>query len=138
VIYLDSCILIYALEDQGPVGDRIRHELTRVQEPIAASPLVLHECLVKPLRDGDLELRARFTAAYERMVRVEIDENVFLQAAELRARHGLKAADALHLAAALVSGCRQLWTNDVRLSAASRGLAIDVVRSGGDSPSARG
>lgn len=130
MIYLDACILISALEDRGETGDRVRQALARTEDRIAASPLVLHECLVKPLRDGDLETRSRFLSAYERMVHLELDDTVFLHAAELRARHGLKTPDALHLAAAQLAGCRELWTNDARLAAASRGLAVDVVSAG--------
>jgi predicted nucleic acid-binding protein len=64
------------------------------------------------------------------MVHLELDETAFLHAAELRARHGLKTPDALHLAAAQLTGCRELWTNDARFAAASRGLAVDVVSAG--------
>ena len=34
---------------------------------------------------------------------------------------------ALHLAAAQLSGCTELWTNDKRLAAASHGLAVDIL-----------
>ena len=36
----------------------------------------------------------------------------------------------IHLAAAQVSGCAELWTNDLRLAAASHGLAVDIVAAG--------
>lgn len=129
MIYLDSCILIYALEDAGARGDRARVLLRDVQEILGASPLVLHECLVKPIRDGDNEMRKRFSAVYDRMVHVDLDAALFVEAAELRARFGLKAPDSLHLAAAQAAGCDQLWTNNKRLVAASRGLAVDVMNS---------
>ena len=32
--------------------------------------------------------------------------------------HGIKTSDALHLAAALESGCSEFWTNDLRLPSA--------------------
>ncbi|WP_111721144.1 PIN domain-containing protein [Homoserinimonas sp. OAct 916] len=40
-------------------------------------------------------------------------------AAQLCARHELKTPDAFRLAAAQLSGCDQLWTNDTRLAVAS-------------------
>ncbi|WP_374114499.1 type II toxin-antitoxin system prevent-host-death family antitoxin [Microbacterium paraoxydans] len=44
---------------------------------------------------------------------------------------GLKTPDALHLAAAQLSGCTEPWTNDERLAAASPGLAVDILDRGG-------
>jgi uncharacterized protein len=55
-------------------------------------------------------------------------EPVYLQAAELRARFGMKTPDALHLACAQYHRCDALWTNDDRLAQASFGLARNVLR----------
>lgn len=55
-------------------------------------------------------------------------ESVYLEAAELRARFGLKTPDALHLACAQYHRCGALWTNDDRLTRASHGLARNVLR----------
>jgi predicted nucleic acid-binding protein len=51
---------------------------------------------------------------------------VFDRAAELRARHGFKTPDALHLAAAIVHGCDRFLTNDTRLNACTA-IPIDVM-----------
>jgi predicted nucleic acid-binding protein len=53
---------------------------------------------------------------------------MYLQAAQLRARFGLKTPDALHLACAQHHGCDALWTNDGRLAQASHGLAQNILR----------
>lgn len=45
----------------------------------------------------------------------------------LRAQHGLKTPDALHLATALHHGCTEIWTNDDRLKAAAGALAVNVL-----------
>ena len=127
MIYLDSCILIYAIEDRGTRGGRAREAMRGVQKTLIVSPLVLHECLVRPLREGDVEMRQRFLAVYDRLVHVDLESPVFVEAAELRAKHGLKAPDSLHLAAAQLSGCDELWTNDKRLVSASHGLAVDII-----------
>lgn len=127
MIYLDSCILIYALEDPGPRGARVRAALAETDAVVAASPLVLHECLVGPLKGHDLELRDRYLAFFGRLQVVDVDTEVFVRAAELRAVTGLRTPDALHLAAAQRAGCRALWTNDFRLAGASRGLAVNVL-----------
>lgn len=127
MIYLDSCILIYALEDHGPRGDAVRKALRTVEVAVASSPLALQECLVGPLRERNPELRDRYLALFERLEEVALDAAVFIRAAELRADFGLKTPDAVHLAAAQLAGCTELWTNDRRLAAASHGLAVDVV-----------
>ncbi|MEJ1088638.1 type II toxin-antitoxin system VapC family toxin [Microbacterium sp. Mu-80] len=129
MIYLDSCILIYLVEDGGERGARVREALRRTTDLVAVSDLVLHECLIKPLRDGNLEMRDRFFAAFERFNRVDLDVHAYVRAAEIRAKHGLRAPDALHLAAAQQSGCAALWTNDHRFAAAARGLSVNVLDS---------
>lgn len=50
MIYLDSCIVIYALEAGDETGDKVRAKLAQTEEAIARSSQVLHECLVRPLR----------------------------------------------------------------------------------------
>lgn len=127
LIYLDSCILIYALEDASTRGDAVRSRLARTEHTLAISPLVMLECLVGPIRSADLALRDRYQGAIERCDHINLGVPEYERAAELRARHGLKTPDALHLAAAQLGGCTQLWTNDARLAAASKGLAVDVV-----------
>ena len=54
--------------------------------------------------------------------------HVFDLATELRAEHGIKTPDALHLAAAIHGGCDALWTNDKRLArAAAERIRIKVL-----------
>lgn len=127
MIYLDSGILIYALEDAGHRGDRVRGLLRDTEETVASSPLALQECLVLPIRERNLEVRDRYLALFDHLQSIPLDEAVFVRAAELRADFGLKTPDAVHLAAAQLAGCTELWTNDRRLLAASRGLAVDVI-----------
>lgn len=127
MIYLDSCILIYAIEDRTDRGDVVRRRLDATEDVLAASPLVLHECLVGPLRAQDMELRDRYRSVLERLRTIDLTTQVFVRAAELRAGYNLKTPDALHLAAAQLAGCTQLWTNDTRLANVSRGLAVDVL-----------
>jgi len=129
--YVDSCILIYALEGHGARGAAARHAIGSAEDALGTSPLVLTECLVGPLRTHDLELRDRYLALGDRFVRIDLGSEAFLRAAEIRADFGLRTPDALHLAAAQLAGCDQFWTNDTRLAAASHGLAIDVIGPGG-------
>ena len=127
MIYLDSCILIYALEDSSHRGDIVRAALSNTDHVVATSPLVMHECLVGPLKAQDLELKQRYIELFADMHQLEIDSACFLLAAEIRALHGLRTPDALHLAAAQLAGCDELWTNDRRFLSASRGMAVNLL-----------
>jgi uncharacterized protein len=128
VIYLDTCIVIYAVESQTELGDRARAQMEKAgPTPFAISPLVVHETLVGPIRRGNRQLIDVYEEAFASYTMVTLEMPAFVRAAELRAAaHGLKTVDALHLAAAQLSGCTALWTNDRRLTAASHGLAVDI------------
>jgi predicted nucleic acid-binding protein len=115
------------MEDSSARGDSVRTAMAAAQETLATSPLILPECLAMPLRTGDHVLRDRYLAMYHRLETVELGDEAYLRAAELRANHGLKTPDALRLAAAQLAGASQLWTNDKRLAAASHGLAVDII-----------
>lgn len=98
------------------------------QARFGISPLVKCECLVGPLKRGDLVLQRAYVELFERFVPMAMPESVYLQAAQLRARFGLKTPDALHLACAQHHGCNALWTNDERLSQAGFGLALNILK----------
>ena len=69
----------------------------------------------------------RYEAGMAQFVQLALNEAVFLQAAQLRARFNLKTPDALHLACAQHHGCTALWTNDDRLAQAAHGLAQNIL-----------
>ena len=128
MIYLDSCILIYAVEDEGARGDAVRQALAdHGDDEMVVSPLVVMECLTGPLKRGHLALVDYYRETLAGIGRVPLNEEEFVRAAELRARHGLGSADALHLASAQKAGCTALWTNDRRLERTAHGLAVPVV-----------
>ena len=123
MIYLDTCIVIYAVEDDGPRGNAVRQRLADAGDTeFAVGPLVTMGCIVGPLRRENLALHDHYLRALDNFRRLDLGEEHFMRAAQLRARHNLRTPDALHLAVAQFSGCEQLWTNDNRLSAAAEGL----------------
>ena len=129
LIYLDACLLIYAIENHtvwsGDVRTALRNESNA---RFAVSPLIKMECLAKPLKTGDIAMQRRYEAGLNEFVQLSMTETIFLQAAMLRARFGLKTPDALHLACAQHHGCTALWTNDDRLAQAGHGLARNILR----------
>ena len=119
LIYLDSCLLIYVVENRPPWASAVLHALeNEIEADFVISPLVKAECLVGPIRRSDVALVAKYRRYFAGLSTAPISEAAFLAAATLRARHGLKLPDALHLACAEEHGCDALWTNDNRLSAA--------------------
>lgn len=131
LIYLDTCLLIYAFEQHPRFGARVLHAMAaEPADRLAISPLVHFECLVGPMRDGNLMLQRYYEEGLSRFVQLSMGEDVFRQGAMLRARFGLKTPDALHLAAAQHHGCAALWTNDDRLAKAGHGLAVNLLEEG--------
>jgi len=98
LVFVDSCVLIYAMEEDPQFGQAARQALSTAwanRQTVAISPLVQLECLV---------------------------HHTFALATELRAKHKLKTPDALHLATALQHQCVALISNDKRLERANTNL----------------
>lgn len=128
MIYLDTCVVIAAIENEGTVGERARQALTELaNERFAVSPLVTMEALVVPIRNDNYRLRLRYEKFFEPLEMLELDEPTLVRAAELRARHTLSIGDAMHLAAAQMNMCEGFWTNDKRLNKIAGGLSIKVL-----------
>jgi predicted nucleic acid-binding protein len=128
VIYLDACLVIYLVEAHARWGDMVAAAIEAAETRFGVSPFVKCECLVGPIKRGDPVLQRGYTELFDRFVSLAMPEPVHLQAAELRARFGLRTPDALHLACAQYHRCDALWTNDDRLTRASHGLAKNVLQ----------
>jgi len=124
--YLDACVAIYYVERHPTLYLRVQAALFRPGgEDVCPvfSDLTRMECRVLPLRRQDQPLLTRYDSFFNLpdSGHVAMDAAVFDLATELRARHVLKTPDALHLAAAILSGCDEFWTNDNRLNKAAQG-----------------
>jgi predicted nucleic acid-binding protein len=112
-LYLDSCVLIYALDGVESLRRRTLQQLERhADADWVISDLVRMECLVGPLRSSDQILLLAFRSFFSDCTVVPLHPQVMEQAAELRATTRLQTADAIHLAAAVHWGCSALLTND--------------------------
>ncbi|NEV64432.1 type II toxin-antitoxin system VapC family toxin [Thiorhodococcus minor] len=130
-IYWDSCVLIYRLQAVPPWKEKIARLLAaQPAYRLVLTELTRLECRVKPLREGDVDTLRAFDHFFtsDRIEYAPLKRTLFDRAAELRAYHGLKTIDALHLAAALDAGCNAFWTNDRRLErAASERIQIVAI-----------
>lgn len=121
-IYIDTAPIIYYLENNIKYSDYIEIILNYIDcNKIrgVTSSLTLHEVLVMPLRNGDIELADMY---YDLLVSgsivfvPDITMGINMKAAELRAvNKGLKYPDAVHLAIANEMSCDAFLTNDKRL-----------------------
>ena len=126
-VYLDACAVIYFVERHPQYfGVLMQRMFTVSGEPsvrLVMSELLRLECRLKPWRDADVALLARYDAFFglAEHVWVPLNRPVFDRAMALRADHRLKMPDALHLAAALHGGCDEFWTHDSQLQRAAQG-----------------
>ncbi len=112
-LYLDSCVLIYALEGFGRFRTHTLQQLEQyASDQWVISDLVRMECLVGPLRSDDQLRLLAFRSFFSDCEVLPLTAEVFDLAARWRAEQRLSTADALHLAAALHGGCDALLSND--------------------------
>lgn len=113
----DADALIYAAAPGHPLGDAVAGLFVDAGAmPVGiGSVLLLPEVLTKPLRaDPDSDESVRLTALLSRLELRPFDEATAFLALELGARYGLRAADAAHLATAVVGGADRFITNNRR------------------------
>lgn len=114
----DADVLICAAVPGHPLGRRVRARFPD-EEPAATgvvagtgSVLLIPELLTKPMRDGaDAEIEA-LAALLGRLDLRPVDEALAELAVALGAAHGLRAADAVHLATAVTVGADRFITNN--------------------------
>lgn len=120
-VYFDSNVFIYAFETpksllmpSRALGD-IFTLLSQDRLAVRTSALTKAEVLVHPLRHQFAELEADYRAILSGTQGVAVDAitDVMLEkAVALRAFHGMKLADSIHIASAIISGCDFLVTGD--------------------------
>lgn len=107
MLFLDACALIYRFEGNSDFRQATVSMLAQIAQQhggapvVAVSRLSVLECRVKPLRDGDVALLARYDDFFAVCHIVELSAAVVEKATALRVRHGLKTPDALQAACAL-------------------------------------
>lgn len=132
-LYLDANAIIYAIEGIPAFrAAALAYVIKAEQMPdgeILTSRLSRMECRVRPLRDGNQALLEKYDLFLTRStVRVlEMDAAVVERATELRALHGFKTPDALHLATAIVAGADVFLTGDGQL-ARCNDVRVEILR----------
>lgn len=130
-LYLDAAPVIYLVEHVLPYAPVVEARLSAAEIVQVASDLTRLECRVKPLREGDAALLQDYNDYFEEAVTtvIALSREVMDRATKIRADYGFKTPDAIHLAAAVTSGCDVFLTNDHRLDRFSD-LTVEVVHPG--------
>jgi predicted nucleic acid-binding protein len=112
----DADVLIYAAAPGHPLGRRVRALFPVEPGGVAGvgSVLLLPEVLAKPVRDGATEELTALSGLLSRLDLRPVDPVTAEVATSLAAAHGLRAADAVHLATAVVAGADRFLTNNRR------------------------
>jgi predicted nucleic acid-binding protein len=119
ILYLDTNIIIYAVEHHPVFGPKAVTRIATARaagDSILISDLTRMECLVLPLRNGDVALEQTYQGFFGLITVVPITPTVCDRAARIRATHRFKPMDALQLAAAVEHSANIFLTNDFRLS----------------------
>lgn len=116
----DADVLIYAASPRHPLGRRVlalfpAHAIEDTDEVAGiGSVLLIPELLSKPIRDGRPKEAGALEALLARLDLRPVDQATAELATALGAAHGLRAADAVHLATAVGSGADRFITNNRR------------------------
>lgn len=129
-VYLDSCVVMYIIENRGTALERLHARVHDVDVSFHLSDLVRMECLVLPFKTQNTPLLEDYRRFFDesKAAWIPMGRSVFTRAAQLRAEYRVKTPDALHLAAALEAGCTEFWTNDRDLSLVAPLIRIEIVQ----------
>jgi uncharacterized protein len=132
-LYLDANVFIYGVEGPAAVREQVFSWIDRFEgTPDGAgitSRISRMECRVRPLRSADHALLARFEAVLEaaNLLLIDVTPEVIERATEIRAQHGFRPPDALHLATALLERADAFLTSDKKL-ARFGGLPVEILQ----------
>jgi len=124
-IYLDTCMIIGLIE-----GDTNQQTILKSLLPlhqIYSTELTRLEARLLAVRQNNETALQQFDRFFTVCEMIDLNRAVFELATTLRADSQLKTPDALHLAAAIQSGCSEFWTNDKQLlkAAGKRLMVVD-------------
>lgn len=117
-LFLDTAPVIYFVERHPAYAALVDDIFDRIDRGViqaVTSPVTLTECMVQPIRNGLTSLAQDFDdliVAGSNVTFVPIGPDIAYHAAELRAIHNFRLADAFQAAAALAAGCGAILSND--------------------------
>ena len=108
IAFLDTSALIYLLEGESALREKVRQRLLQLNQleaglELALSRLTWLEARVGPMKHKNLDLLKSYDAFFVRsdLLWLELSQNVVELATAIRVRHGLRTPDALQAASCL-------------------------------------
>ena len=120
-VYFDTNVFIYSIDGYEEYTELLKDIFSHIAEHrllVITSELTLAECLVKPVKDENIEAVMQFERhinSSESMKVRPVSREILRQSAHVRAELELKLPDAIHMATAIDQGCKTFITNDKRL-----------------------
>lgn len=113
-------LFVYWLEDHPEFAPRVTQILEGMSsrgDSLCTSVFTVGEVLTGPYRRGEAEIAARIRNAFSspKIELISFGPNTADRYAQIRAKHRVTPADAIHLASAAESGVDLFLTNDRRL-----------------------
>lgn len=121
IVFLDTAPLIYYIEESpvyASILDRLFFENSKGKFKFQTSVITLLEVLVLPMRKNEHQLVEQYKNILCNSTTIEIFDlniEITIRAANLRARYGLKTPDSIQLATAIFYSSDYFLTNDIRL-----------------------
>lgn len=109
-LYLDSAPIIYLVEGTPELAEAVEKRIGADELQLVTCELVYLECLVKPLREKNAALVEDFEDFFANLLdeMTPVTRAILQAAAPIRATHTfLRTPDAIHLAAAIETGCER-------------------------------
>ncbi len=124
-LYLDTNVFIYFVEAHPAFSDVLCELFAAIEDEevsVVTSELTLAEAMVKPLSCGQPENASVYVDMLSPGSKINIspvDRRTLQRSAEVRARTGVRAFDAIHVATAMLENCHFLLSEDSRLAVPS-------------------
>jgi predicted nucleic acid-binding protein len=116
---LDTAPFIYFIEENPTyinIVEPLFREVSKGNLRAFTSHITLIEVLIKPLEEHNDDLIKRYSEILnesDNLFLADVDKEIAMEAAKLRATHKLKIPDAIQLATGLMNGADAFITNDV-------------------------
>ncbi len=132
-VYLDSNFAIYAIELFEPAKKAVSAVLAALDQgrfQAVTSELAIAEVLVRPIRDGDVEVEEHyldFFGPWSLLAIEPVSRDVLVEAARVRSVSTARLPDAIHLASAKVHKCTHFLSNDRKLASLVGTLGMQFI-----------
>ncbi len=130
-VYIDSNVIIRLIESNDENLLYLIEQATADTCALLTSEFTLAEVLVGPLKSDDEELAKIYEALLtdgDIITIVPVDRVILRRSAIIRAEHGNKGPDAIHVATAFEAGCRMFVSDDTRITMPDNIVRVETTR----------